>query len=150
MNNSPSGCLWVWWVYVCVRWTFTQFSNSSKSLFYIDCCRNIFLTLWPNGKQVSWNNRTVFVGAFTPAISSVNETICKEETIVRVWEIEMQQTFKENKTRAFYRFSDANSREKNDDKNISILHRQSKCFHSPVLLSLRYFNLKMWHFQQTN
>lgn len=35
------------------------------------------LTLWPNGKHVSWNSWTTFVGAFTPAINSVNETICK-------------------------------------------------------------------------
>lgn len=35
------------------------------------------LTLCPNGKHVNWNNRTVFVGALTPAISSVSETICK-------------------------------------------------------------------------
>lgn len=36
-------------------------------------------TLWPIGQQVSWNSCTVFGGAFTPAISSVSDTICEEQ-----------------------------------------------------------------------
>lgn len=42
-------------------------------------------TLWPNGKHVSWNSWTVFVGAFTPAINSVNETICKAKKWEKRW-----------------------------------------------------------------
>lgn len=32
-------------------------------------------TLWPIGQHVNWNSCTVFVGALTPAISSVSEII---------------------------------------------------------------------------
>jgi hypothetical protein len=32
-------------------------------------------TLWPSGQHVSWNSWHVFGSAFTPAISSVSDTI---------------------------------------------------------------------------
>lgn len=46
-------------------------------LEFIASTAEAVLTLCPNGKHVNWNNRTVFVGAFTPAINSVSDTICR-------------------------------------------------------------------------
>lgn len=39
-------------------------------------------TLWPMGQHVNWNSCTVFGGAFTPAISSVRDTICCEKLLI--------------------------------------------------------------------
>lgn len=58
----------------------TIFINSTRELVEVG-------TLWPIGQQVSWNSCTVLAGALTPAISSVNETICKTGDTSSVFEI---------------------------------------------------------------
>lgn len=69
-----------------------HWTESGKCLLYrckqFKRNKHIILTLWPNGKHVSWNSWTTFVGAFTPAINSVNETICNVD---RLMETKMKQ-----------------------------------------------------------
>ena len=48
----------------------TIFISSTKALVEVG-------TLWPWGQHINWNSWQVLVGALTPAINSVKETICK-------------------------------------------------------------------------
>lgn len=55
----------------------TMFISSTRELVEVG-------TLWPMGQQVSWKSCTVLAGAFTPAISSVNETIWKRNRVTEM------------------------------------------------------------------
>ena len=53
----------------------TMFISSTRALVEVG-------TLWPWGQHISWKSWQVLVGAFTPAISSVSETIWKRSIMI--------------------------------------------------------------------